>query len=248
MVTQARSSTPEKNISFRQSPAEDLHFLPDGSVDLVISTQAAHWFDFSVLWPLLSRKVRVGGTVALLGYAENIFVEYPEATRVMRRYCYDDNVPERDGIDGMGGSWEQPGRDRLRDLYREIVPPGEEWEDVKRWEYRPVLPGEGEGAKAGSGKEMENGVESANGERIMYTTMTLGELEGYIRTFSAYYRWLETHPGRTSKGEGGLGDVVDEVMQAMIEAEPTWRAKGDKWRDVSLETEWGSVVLLARRK
>ena len=197
--------------------------------------------------------MRAGGTIALLGYAENIFVAHPGATRVMRRYCYDDNVPEKDGIDGMGGCWEQPGRDRLRDLYRGIVPPEENWGDVKRWEYSPVLLGEGESAESRSEKEMENGVsenegEYADGERIMYTTMTLGELEGYIRTFSAYYRWLEAHPGSVSKAKGGQGDVVDEVMQALLEAEPKWKAKGDKWRDVSVETEWGSVVLLARRK
>lgn len=170
----------------------------------------------------------------------------------MRTYCYDESVSERDGIDGMGGCWEQPGRDRLRDLYRGIVPPEEEWEDVKRWEYNPVLLGEGDSAESRSGKEVESGgendVENASGKRIMYTTMTLGELEGYIRTFSAYYRWLEAHPGRAPKSEGGLGDVVDEVMHALLEAEPKWKSKGDKWRDVSVETEWGSVVLLARKR
>jgi hypothetical protein len=33
-----------------------------------------------------------------------------------------------------------------------------------------------------------------------------------------------------------------------VEAEPEWRAMGDKWRDFEVESEWGSVILLARRK
>lgn len=34
-----------------QSAAEKLDFLQDHSVDLIISAQAVHWFDYSRLWP-----------------------------------------------------------------------------------------------------------------------------------------------------------------------------------------------------
>jgi trans-aconitate 3-methyltransferase len=55
---------------------------------MVVAGQAAHWFDYSKVWPELSRKVRRGGTLAFWGYKDNVFVEYPKASRVLDRYCY----------------------------------------------------------------------------------------------------------------------------------------------------------------
>ena len=72
-------------FDFVQSQAEDLKFMEDASVDLIISgmfeeelhnvyvlsdaclsvAQASHWFDWKKLWPELARIVRSNGTVAL---------------------------------------------------------------------------------------------------------------------------------------------------------------------------------------
>lgn len=57
MVKQATQTTKESNVSFRQGGAEDLSFLPDKSVDLVVAGQSAHWFDYKKAWPELSRVV-----------------------------------------------------------------------------------------------------------------------------------------------------------------------------------------------
>ena len=45
MIKQAISSTKEENIQFREASAENLDFIQDGSVDMVVAGQAAHWFD-----------------------------------------------------------------------------------------------------------------------------------------------------------------------------------------------------------
>jgi ubiquinone/menaquinone biosynthesis C-methylase UbiE len=72
MIKQARSSTKETNVEFREASAEDLGFVEDGSVDLVVAGQAAHWFDYSKVWPSLTRKVRSGGTIAFIGYKDHV--------------------------------------------------------------------------------------------------------------------------------------------------------------------------------
>jgi trans-aconitate 3-methyltransferase len=65
MVAQAQSSTPSNsNIIFKQGSAEDLSDVDDGSLDMVVVGQAAHWFDFSKVLPELKKKVRLGGTLA----------------------------------------------------------------------------------------------------------------------------------------------------------------------------------------
>jgi hypothetical protein len=56
------------------------------------------------------------------------------------------------------------------------------------------------------------------------------------------------HEGVKSREDGGEGDIVDEMFDKMLEAEPEWRAMGERWRDFEVESEWGSVILLARRK
>lgn len=132
----------------------------------------------------------------------------------------------------MGMYWEQPGRQILRDKYKDFVPPGSDWEDVKRIEYEPGT----------------NGPNSGTGELLMHRNLKLGEMEGYARTFSAYHGWQQAHPDKKSKAEGGSGDVVDRMFGEMLEAEPEWREKGEEWRDFEVECEWGSIILLARRK
>lgn len=225
MVTQAQStSSSYKNVEFKQGNAEDLSMIKDGSLDMVVAGQAAHWFDYSKVWPELQKKVRQGGTLAFWGYKDNYFVEYPEATQVFDHYCY--------GSDTMGPYWEQPGRSILRDLYRQIEPRTSEWESIERIEYQPAM----------------NGKESGQGEVLMQRRLKLGEIEGYVRTFSSFHTWATAHPERKSRKDGGDGDIVDEMFDKILEAEPEWKASGDKWRDYEVENEWGSVILLARKK
>jgi SAM-dependent methyltransferase len=127
MIKQAISSTPPDkypNVEFREASAEDLSFIEDGSLDIVVAGQAAHWFDYARVWPEIARKLRKGGTVAFWGYKDNVFVDHPKATKILDEYCYGDRT--------MGPFWEQPGRDILRDKYRNIIPPPSLFEEVER--------------------------------------------------------------------------------------------------------------------
>jgi hypothetical protein len=225
MISQAQStSSSYKNISFAVGTSEDLTGIEDGSVDMVVAGQAAHWFDYSKTWPELRRTVRKGGTLAFWGYKDNIFVDYPRASQILLDYCY--------GSETMGPCWEQPGRNILREKYRAVIPPEEEWEEIERIEYEPGTKGKGSG----------------EGELLMEKRLKLGEMEGYARTFSSYHNWMAGHEGVKSREDGGEGDIVDEMFDKMLEAEPEWRAMGERWRDFEVESEWGSVILLARRK
>lgn len=227
MIKQAISSTDEDNVTFIQGYAEDLDSFGDGSIDMVISSQAAHWFDFIKVWPMLKRKMRTDGTLAFLGYKENVILKHPKATKVLHHYSFDPKA------DLMGPHWEQPGRDILKDNFRTIVPPEADFDDIKRLEYLPKM------------LDSETG---PLGERVMHMSMKLGEIEDYARTFSAFYRWRAAHPENKSKAQGGQGDLVDEMIEKMVEVEPEWKSQGFEWRDIVVESEWGSVILLARRK
>lgn len=226
MISQAQSTTTESNVTFRSGMAEELDFLDDGSIDFVCAAQAAHWFDYSKVWPVLHRKLRQGGTVAFWGYKDNYFVDFPEATKVLDHYCY------TLGVGLMGEFWEQPGRNILRDKLRAIVPPTEQFDQLERIEYEPDVKGKASGV----------------GQVLMARDFKLGEMEGYARTFSAYVNWMEANPGKRARKDGGNGDVIDDMFDEMLKVEPEWRKEGENWREKVVASEWGSAIVMARKK
>ena len=62
----------------------------------------------------------------------------------------------------------------------------------------------------------------------MHKKAKLGEIEGYTRTFSSYHNWMAEHNEQKAKKDGGEGDIVDEMFAKMLEAEPAWKAEGER--------------------
>jgi SAM-dependent methyltransferase len=66
----AGASSTSEPIRFEISSAEDLGVslsspVEHSSIDLIVSSTAAHWFDMSRFWPQAARVLKPGGTVAL---------------------------------------------------------------------------------------------------------------------------------------------------------------------------------------
>lgn len=223
MIAQAKSSassTDFANVEFCEALAEDLPFIADGSVDMVVAGQAAHWFDYPRLWPEMRRIVRRGGTLAFWGYKDHVFVDYPAATRILMEWAY--------GMDKerLGPYWSQPGRSIVEGKLRAIMPPAEDWEDETRVDYEPGT----------------RGRESGEGTLFMSRRLRVGECKEYVRTWSAYHGWQEAHPGVGKRAEGGKGDVVDAMFDEIVQAEG-WESE-----EMEVDIEWGSGLLMARRR
>lgn len=73
MIATARAHSEEKpttNVRFEVSTAEDLGSslsppIQDSSVDLIISANAAHWFNIAAFWTAAARVLKPSGTVAI---------------------------------------------------------------------------------------------------------------------------------------------------------------------------------------
>lgn len=227
MIEQARSSTAREhypNLTFLTSFAESLTFLDNESVDLVVAGQAAHWFDTTIVFPEMRRILRKCGTLAFWGYKDPVFVDYPEATKILNEYAYSND--ER----LLGSYWSQPGRSKVENKLRDIEPPVDEWEDVQRIEYEPGT----DGAKTGKGTI------------FLSRHIGLGECMDFIRTWSAYGAWQDKFR-KKKRADGGEGDIVDEMFDEMRSAEADW-PKDEAWMEKKVEIEWGSGLLLARRR
>ncbi|KAK0641717.1 methyltransferase-like protein [Cercophora newfieldiana] len=234
MVEQAKKLTTDPKIEVRQGKAEDLSFLPDNSVDLVVAGQAAHWFDFSKAWPELARIVKQGGTFAFWGYKDHVLLGHPETTPIYNKFVYGEADPVP-GMESLARFWELPGRDILRESYRVVTPPEADWSNVKRIAWDPDR----------TRGDIDDAPEEALWQR---KTLKLGELEGYLRTFSAFHGWQSAHPNLKSRAAGGEGDIVDLMFDETVDVVPEWKAAGERWRDIEVEAVWGTVLLMAKRR
>ena len=227
MIEQAEALTSEvdhPNVSFHRSAAENLPFLKNESVDVIVSGQAAHWFDVTRLWLEMKRIVRNNGTLAFWVYKDHVFTDFPNASRILNDYAYGRSK------DMLGPYWSQPGRDRVQNKLRDLKPPESDWTNVQRVEYEP-------GTK---------GPRTGEGTMFLNRKMSIGNCCKYIRTWSSFSLWQEVHPDKKSKDAGGEGDVVDEMFEAMRNAEPEWQV--EDWLEIEVDMEWGSGLLLARRQ
>ncbi|KAK4554483.1 trans-aconitate methyltransferase 1 [Recurvomyces mirabilis] len=224
MIKQAQSSISGQkqhaNIDFQQGSAESTPKLEEGSVDLVVAGQAAHWLDYPRLWPEMRRLVRPGGTLAFWGYSDPVFVDFPRASKIMQTYQYDDRPGK------LGSYWSMPGRSYTQNKLRVIKPPNADWEDLERIEY-----------EVGT-----NGRRSGRGMLFMERRLTVGEMKGYLRTWSNYHVWSQENSSMSARSAGGNGDVVDEMFDEAADADEVFRKE-----DNVIDTEWGSGLVMARR-
>jgi trans-aconitate 3-methyltransferase len=217
------------NIEFKVGTAEELSFIPSGSVDMVTSGQAAHWFKQEVAFAEIARILKPGGTVAFfgtlpsypqganVGYGGMAITGHPELRPLMQQYVHG-------GPGTLGPYWEEPGRTIVEGLYRSIVPPFSQFTHETRY----FFPREGP---------------SGERERLVQISskLSLGVMATYARTWSSFHGWQNDFPDKKSRESGGEGDIVDEMIDVIKEH--------TGWDDSSeFEVEWDSMIMLARKK
>ncbi|KAL8927550.1 MAG: hypothetical protein Q9208_002355 [Pyrenodesmia sp. 3 TL-2023] len=227
MIKQAQaltSRTQFPNVSYQEASAESLPSLQDSSVDMIVAAQADHWSDYSRLFPEMKRVVRREGTLAFWAYKDHVFVDSPRATDVLNHYAYGENR------ELLGPYWSRPGCSSVHSKLRGIVPPSDDWKDVQRVQYEPST----KGPRLGSGTI------------FLSRRIKLGDCMDYIRTWSSFHAWQEAHPAAKGRQQGGTGDVIDKMFDAMRSVEPAWQVDG--WEEKEVEMGWGAGLLLARKR
>jgi SAM-dependent methyltransferase len=105
-VSQLRNAEAHPHVAYVGNLAEQ-PALRDGTVDLVVAAQAAHWFDHERFYPEAKRVLRTGGAVALWTYGL-AYVE-PQIDAVVRHF-YSDVV----------GAYWPPERRWVESAYRDL--------------------------------------------------------------------------------------------------------------------------------
>ncbi|THU85969.1 hypothetical protein K435DRAFT_783066 [Dendrothele bispora CBS 962.96] len=220
-------------FEYIQSPAEKLDFIKDESVDLVISAQAVHWFDFSSLYPALSRILRPNGTFAFWVYTEFRLPQFhPALTPMITEYHQGTENPE----ESLGSFWERPGRTIQERFLVDVPEPAE------------VLGGT-EGASLSALDRVYFAGPYNPRTFTLPTTCTLpvimrshttwNGLLGYLDTFSALHNWTQQHPGKEKVSEGFWRKLMKEASG--IEGKE--KIKGED----ALTVEWPVALVLGKK-
>ncbi|KIY51923.1 S-adenosyl-L-methionine-dependent methyltransferase [Fistulina hepatica ATCC 64428] len=212
-------------IDFVASSAEDLSFLQDSSVDMVIAAQAAHWFDWNKMWPQLARVMRAGGSAAFWIYSEFRLTDYPSATAVINDY-----MVGTDPANSVGSYWQQPGRSILNNHLLDVpaanaVVPGafDNWTRLFfTGPHYPTLPG--------------------NAPVILRRDTTWEGLLGYLQTFSALHVFREQHP---EDAEHPDGDITVRFLKRLKDAVRTEDGGVDAGE--RLRIDWPLAVILVKK-
>jgi SAM-dependent methyltransferase len=111
-VSQLQSAQRHPHIAYVGNLAEQ-PALRDGTVDLVVAAQAAHWFDHERFYPAAKRVLRKGGAVALWTYGL-AYVE-PQIDAIVRHFYRN-----------VVGSYWPPERRWVESAYRDLPFPLQE--------------------------------------------------------------------------------------------------------------------------
>lgn len=119
---QIDASAPHPKVEYRCAPAE-ASGLPDGSVDLAVAAQAAHWFDWPRYLDEVERVTRPGSLVALISYGVLHVDPGPEAKpRSLHSRGEADSILSRYYYDELGPYWPK-GREHVENGYRDLALP-----------------------------------------------------------------------------------------------------------------------------
>ncbi|TFK65915.1 hypothetical protein BDN72DRAFT_844961 [Pluteus cervinus] len=187
------SSKPSVAFSFVQGSAEDLAAgIPQSqSVDLAIAAQAAHWFDWSKVWPELSRTLRPNGTAAFWIYSEFRLPEYPTLTPLITAYAQG-----TDPVTSVGSYFQRPGRTILENLLRDVPHPKsivqDQFVDFRRVYFTGPHFDPSATATNGSSPQLQDNWE--HHPTLLSQRMTWLDLLGYFRSWSALHTYHEKYP------------------------------------------------------
>ncbi|TKY86279.1 hypothetical protein EX895_005104 [Sporisorium graminicola] len=257
-------------VEYRQGFSESLPFLEAGSVDLVTSGQAAHWFDYARFWKELTRVMRPGGSVCLYGYPDFFLPEFPSTRTLLNRFALKDGTgpgspqlsPIDAKIDSIGEFWEQPGRGIVNQGLQPVPFPtsfpdiAAHWDEAsafKRtfsttglqadqiWSSWPPLTTTP--LTSDLSPEVKAEFEGDHKDTTMDKYLNWDQLASYLRTWSATHTYLTQHPD--DKQQNGGKDVVDRFLEQL--QNEVKRANGGKHVE-ELHLRWPLCFVMIKKK
>jgi len=240
---------------FVQGSGEDLsNAIPENeSVDLLVAAQAAHWFDWSKVWPETHRVLRRGGTAAFWVYAEFRLPQFPSLGPKITAYAQG-----TDPKTSVGSHFQRPGRTILERHLIDVPEPSTFVKDGFETLQRVYFCGDNIPPFVPKNAPIH--------PVLMQTDMRWRDLLAYFRTWSALHTYHERYPEDLKQAEDTRfleddlanssepldelrgGDIAirfwKDLRQGALEAAPGISVAAED----KVQVEWPVALLLARKE
>lgn len=203
MVEKAKTEISEypqlySKLSFEVASSDQFSFLGPHDTnkqacDMITAVECVHWFDFGKFQDSVAFNLRSRGTIAIWGYADAIFVDYPDLDDILDDIAY--------GKDELGPYWEQPGRNILRGMLRDRKLDETKFNDIEEVYFD---------AATFRTKDVSTMLPRP---LLISREMTLLEFGDYVKSWSAYHSWKEEH-------EDAEENLVDRLLSKLMELHP----------------------------
>lgn len=194
-----------------QSSAEDLSFLQNNSVDLVVGAQAAHWFDWAKIWPEIGRTLRPGGSVAFWVYSEFRLAAYPSLTPLITQYAQG-----TDAKTSLGPHWQRPGRTILERHLVDVPEPLSILNEQGITEFS--FPDKLDRLYFTGSYYSQELPQELTLPIISKVETTWRGLLGYLYTWSSLHNYQERYPEDRSLSfdQGGEGNIAERFWKSLV--------------------------------
>ncbi|CCC68574.1 hypothetical protein NCAS_0B04900 [Naumovozyma castellii] len=181
------------NVAFLVSAADDFSYLKS-PCNMITAVECAHWFAFDKFQDQCFQHLTPGGTLAIWGYADSIFLDYPEFDQAILDQAY--------GEDQLGPYWEQPGRSILHSSLKDFHLKEEWFGDIE------------ESVLSAVNLRKENSTSLEGNPLVICKEVSLEEFKEYTKTFSAYHAWKHDDKNKDKP------DVCDELIKLILAKHP----------------------------
>lgn len=200
MIATARSlggvTSTSEPIRYERATAEELGGVEDSSVDLITSSNAAHWFDMAGFWPAAARVLKPGGTVVLWTSGEiRAHPSMPNSAAIQAAI--------EKHQDGPLMPYYVAGNLLPRNRYRGILLPWTLPEPVEAFDESAFIR-----------KEWDSGEDFHVGE----SEADLDTFEKLMASGSAQVRWHQAHPDLVGTDKDLVKILRNEVERLLHEA------------------------------
>lgn len=207
-ITLGGESASSEPIRFEVSSAETLGSelsppIADGSVDLLVVSTAAHWFNMPLFWARAAQVLKPGGTVAL--WTNGSIIVSPAVPNSQEVQAALDRFEQR--LD----DYMEPGNRHNRELYVNMQLPWTVPEPVTEFDKESFVRKEW-------GTDTPGSLPGNEYYLLPQPQMRVSDLEKVMATTSPVARWREAHPDAANTEEDITRTMRREIEKAMHDA------------------------------